>query len=158
MRRLRPALLPGVSLALLLVSAAPRAEEGPVGAASYALTPPSTGGLEAVDRMLRRLGTHRRLLVIGAHPDDEDTELLSLVAKGMGGEAAYLSLSRGEGGQNLVGPDLGAAEWADLLRPISGRLVFVDTSSASFPFLQKLSGRDRIVASSRIAKKSMLCI
>ncbi len=57
--------------------------------------------------MLRRLGTHRRLLVVGAHPDDEDTELLALVARGMGGEAAYLSLSRGEGGQNLVGPDLG---------------------------------------------------
>jgi len=106
-RRLRPALVLGSSLVFLLVAAAPRAEEGPVAAASYALTPPSTGGLEAVDRMLRRLGTHRRLLVIGAHPDDEDTELLSLVAKGMGGEAAYLSLSRGEGGQNLVGPDLG---------------------------------------------------
>lgn len=57
--------------------------------------------------MLRRLATHRRLLVIAAHPDDEDTELLAAVARGMGGEAAYLSLSRGEGGQNLVGPDLG---------------------------------------------------
>ncbi len=57
--------------------------------------------------MLRRLGTHRRLLIIGAHPDDEDTQLLALVAQGMGGEAAYLSLSRGEGGQNLVGADLG---------------------------------------------------
>ena len=60
-----------------------------------------------MDRLLRKLGTHRRLLVIGAHPDDEDTELLALVSQGMGGEAAYLSLSRGEGGQNLVGPDLG---------------------------------------------------
>ena len=107
MRRLRPALVLTASLALLLAAAAPRAEESPVAASSYALTPPSTGGLEAVDRMLRRLGTHRRLLVIGAHPDDEDTELLALVARGMGGEAAYLSLSRGEGGQNLVGADLG---------------------------------------------------
>ena len=60
-----------------------------------------------MDRLLRKLGTHRRVLVIGAHPDDEDTELLALVSQGMGGEAAYLSLSRGEGGQNLVGPDLG---------------------------------------------------
>jgi LmbE family N-acetylglucosaminyl deacetylase len=105
--RSRAALVLAASLAFLLAAAAPRAEEGPVAASSYALTPPSTGGLEAVDRMLRRLGTHRRLLVIGAHPDDEDTELLALVARGMGGEAAYLSLSRGEGGQNLVGPDLG---------------------------------------------------
>jgi LmbE family N-acetylglucosaminyl deacetylase len=105
-RRLRPLLVAGVSFALL-AAAAPRAEENPVAAPTYALTPPTTGGLEAVDRTLRRLATHRRLLVIGAHPDDEDTELLALVAQGMGGEAAYLSLSRGEGGQNLVGPDLG---------------------------------------------------
>ncbi|HTY40670.1 MAG TPA: PIG-L family deacetylase [Thermoanaerobaculia bacterium] len=104
MHRLRPALL-GALLALL-APAAPRAEES-AAATSYALTPPSTGGLEAVDRMLRRLSTHRRLLVVGAHPDDEDTELLALVARGMAGDAAYLSLSRGEGGQNLVGPDLG---------------------------------------------------
>jgi LmbE family N-acetylglucosaminyl deacetylase len=74
-----------------------------------ALDPPSTGGLEAVDRLLAKLATHRRLLVIGAHPDDEDTSLLALVSRGMGGEAAYLSLSRGDGGQNLLGPDLGVA-------------------------------------------------
>jgi LmbE family N-acetylglucosaminyl deacetylase len=90
-----------------LVPAVPRAEEAVVAASSYALTPPSTGGLESVDRLLRKLGSHRRLLVIGAHPDDEDTELLAVVSQGMGGEAAYLSLSRGEGGQNLIGPDLG---------------------------------------------------
>jgi LmbE family N-acetylglucosaminyl deacetylase len=72
-----------------------------------ALEPPSTGGLPAVDRLLAKLATHRRLLVIGAHPDDEDTSLLALVSRGMSGEAAYLSLSRGDGGQNLLGPDLG---------------------------------------------------
>ncbi|HET9226434.1 MAG TPA: PIG-L family deacetylase, partial [Thermoanaerobaculia bacterium] len=71
------------------------------------LEPPSTGGVAAVDRALARLSTHRRLLVVAAHPDDEDTALLTLVARGMGGEAAYLSLSRGEGGQNLIGPELG---------------------------------------------------
>ena len=106
MRPRRLALVLGTSLALFALAAAARAEE-PVAAPAYALTPPATGGLDAVDRMLRRLSTHRRLLVIGAHPDDEDTELLALVAQGMGGEAAYLSLSRGEGGQNLVGNDLG---------------------------------------------------
>ena len=46
---------------------------------------------------------------------------------------------------NLVGPDLSASEWAELLRPIQGRLVFVNTSSASFPFLRKLAGKGRIV-------------
>lgn len=72
-----------------------------------ALEPPSTGGVAAVDRALARLSTHKRLLVVAAHPDDEDTALLTLVARGMGGESAYLSLSRGEGGQNLIGPELG---------------------------------------------------
>ncbi|HEV8582723.1 MAG TPA: PIG-L family deacetylase [Thermoanaerobaculia bacterium] len=71
------------------------------------LEPASTGGVAAVDRALAKLSTHKRLLVIAAHPDDEDTSLIALVSRGMGGEAAYLSLSRGEGGQNLIGPELG---------------------------------------------------
>jgi LmbE family N-acetylglucosaminyl deacetylase len=71
------------------------------------LEPASTGGVTAVDRALAKLSTHKRLLVIAAHPDDEDTTLIALVSRGMGGEAAYLSLSRGEGGQNLLGPELG---------------------------------------------------
>jgi len=45
--------------------------------------------------------------MIGAHPDDEDTQLLVLLSRGMGAQAAYLSLTRGEGGQNLIGPELG---------------------------------------------------
>jgi LmbE family N-acetylglucosaminyl deacetylase len=71
--------------------------------------PAGTGGYAALDRALAKLQTHRRLLVIGAHPDDEDTSALALVSRELGGEAAYLSLSRGEGGQNLIGPDLGEA-------------------------------------------------
>ena len=106
MRPRHLALFLGTSLAFLGLAASAPTEES-VAAPAYSLTPPATGGLDSVDRMLRRLGTHRRLLVVGAHPDDEDTELLALVAQGMGGEAAYLSLSRGEGGQNLVGNDLG---------------------------------------------------
>ena len=46
---------------------------------------------------------------------------------------------------NLVGPDLTATEWNDLLKPIQGRLVFVDTSGASFPFMQKLAAHGRVV-------------
>ncbi len=52
--------------------------------------------------------------MIGAHPDDEDTELLTVLVRSMGAEAAYLSLNRGEGGQNLIGPELG--ETLGLLR------------------------------------------
>jgi LmbE family N-acetylglucosaminyl deacetylase len=74
-----------------------------------ALPPPSSGGLAAVDSALQKLSTNKRLLIIAAHPDDEDTPLLTLVSRGMGGEAAYLSLTRGDGGQNLIGDELGPA-------------------------------------------------
>jgi LmbE family N-acetylglucosaminyl deacetylase len=49
------------------------------------------------------------VLVIGAHPDDEDTYLISWLARGRHVETAYLSLTRGEGGQNLIGNELGYA-------------------------------------------------
>lgn len=55
---------------------------------------------------LRQLDGVKRVLMIAAHPDDEDTSLLAALARGMGAETAYLSLSRGEGGQNLIGPRL----------------------------------------------------
>jgi LmbE family N-acetylglucosaminyl deacetylase len=76
---------------------------------SAQLEPPSTGGVVTLDRELRMLGHDKRVLMIGAHPDDEDTELLTVLVRGMGAEAAYLSLNRGEGGQNLIGPELGEA-------------------------------------------------
>lgn len=80
---------------------------GPAGLGDSPLEPASTGGLPLVDRALAKLTQHRRLLVVGAHPDDEDGSALALIARGEGGEAAYLALSRGEGGQNLIGPELG---------------------------------------------------
>ncbi len=73
------------------------------------LEPPSTGGYAALDQRLRMLAHDKRVLMIAAHPDDEDTELLTLLVRGMGAEAAYLSLNRGEGGQNLIGSELGEA-------------------------------------------------
>jgi LmbE family N-acetylglucosaminyl deacetylase len=83
----------------------PTAAPPPLGRDS--LVPASSGGAPAVDRALSRLQQHRRLLMVAAHPDDEDTRLLTLVSRGLGGEAAYLSLSRGDGGQNLIGPEVG---------------------------------------------------
>jgi LmbE family N-acetylglucosaminyl deacetylase len=73
------------------------------------LEPPSAGGAVALAHELRLLGHYKRVLVIGAHPDDEDTELLTVLVRGEGAEAAYLSLNRGEGGQNVIGPELGEA-------------------------------------------------
>ena len=55
------------------------------------------------------------------------------------------SLDGDEAKFNLVGPDLTASEWSDLLKPLPGRLVFVNTTGASFPFLRRLAGRGRVV-------------
>lgn len=81
-----------VSAALLPIAppAAAQQERGVVGAALH----------------MRQLDGVKRVLMIAAHPDDEDTGLLTALARGMGAETAYLSLSRGEGGQNLIGPRL----------------------------------------------------
>jgi LmbE family N-acetylglucosaminyl deacetylase len=50
-----------------------------------------------------------RVLWIAAHPDDEDTQLIAWLARGRHVETAYLSLTRGDGGQNLIGNELGEA-------------------------------------------------
>src|SRR5690606_28164414 len=63
-------------------------------------------GAAALGLALRRLGNTARVLVIAAHPDDENTPLLSALALGSGADVAYLSLTRGEGGQNAIGPEL----------------------------------------------------
>jgi hypothetical protein len=49
---------------------------------------------------------------------------------------------------NLVGPDLESAEWSTLFKGLQGRVVIVNTSSASFPFLERLSAPGRIVITS----------
>lgn len=46
---------------------------------------------------------------------------------------------------NLVGPDLESAEWGALLKPLPGRLVVVNTTAGSFPFLERLAGPRRVV-------------
>lgn len=46
---------------------------------------------------------------------------------------------------NLVGPDLTAVEWAGLLNGLPGQLAIVNTTAASFPFLERLSGANRVI-------------
>jgi LmbE family N-acetylglucosaminyl deacetylase len=58
---------------------------------------------------LDHLQTVGSVLYIAAHPDDENTAFLAAMAKGRGMRTAYLSITRGEGGQNLIGPEQGAA-------------------------------------------------
>ncbi|MCK7524571.1 MAG: PIG-L family deacetylase [Ignavibacteriales bacterium] len=45
------------------------------------------------------------VLYIAAHPDDENTSAISYLAKGKLLRTGYLSLTRGDGGQNLIGPE-----------------------------------------------------
>ncbi|HET8654850.1 MAG TPA: PIG-L family deacetylase [Longimicrobiaceae bacterium] len=71
-------------------------------------------GAAALGFDLRGLASTKRVLMIGAHPDDETTQVLSTLALGRGAEVAYLSLTRGEGGQNGIGLELG--EGLGLLR------------------------------------------
>ena len=65
---------------------------------------PQGSSVVAVGLTLRQLDGVKRVLMIGAHPDDEDSSLLAVLARGMGVETAYLSLTRGDGGQNIIGP------------------------------------------------------
>jgi LmbE family N-acetylglucosaminyl deacetylase len=66
-------------------------------------------GVVALDELRAGLGVHTRVLLIAAHPDDEDTPVIAWLARGHRAETAYLSLTRGDGGQNLIGNELGPA-------------------------------------------------
>jgi LmbE family N-acetylglucosaminyl deacetylase len=55
---------------------------------------------------LQKLHSLKRVLYIAAHPDDENTKLLAYFSLGDKAETAYLSLTRGDGGQNLIGDEL----------------------------------------------------
>jgi LmbE family N-acetylglucosaminyl deacetylase len=54
---------------------------------------------------LDRLAGTGRVLYVAAHPDDENTRLLAYLANGRHLTAAYLSMTRGGGGQNLIGSE-----------------------------------------------------
>jgi len=83
----------------------------------------------------RALGDFRKRLT-------KDDQLLVLLI----GHGTSVDGPNGEDAKfNLVGPDLRASEWDELLRPIAGKIVFVDTTGASFAFLKRLAGHGRIV-------------
>jgi LmbE family N-acetylglucosaminyl deacetylase len=78
--------------------------------ANSAVAPPSFPeqmNASEIQLALQKLNVLGRVLYIAAHPDDENTYLMGLWANGALYDTAYLSITRGDGGQNLIGPELG---------------------------------------------------
>jgi LmbE family N-acetylglucosaminyl deacetylase len=63
-------------------------------------------GAAGLTRVLQGLQTTASVLHTGAHPDDEDSAFIARAARGDHARVAYVSLNRGEGGQNIIGPEL----------------------------------------------------
>src|SRR5438874_11405545 len=78
-------------LLLLITSPALRAQQ------------PAPSDAAETELALRRLGVTGSVLYVGAHPDDANTALLAYLARERGVRTAYLSLTRGDGGQDVLG-------------------------------------------------------
>ena len=63
-------------------------------------------GAPGLSRWLHALQTRASLVLVTAHPDDEDGGMLTYESRGQGARVNLLTLNRGEGGQNVMGPDL----------------------------------------------------
>src|SRR5665213_1092556 len=61
--------------------------------------------LSGLQQLLRKLNTRASLMLIVAHPDDEDGGMLTLYSRGLGARVGVLTLNRGEGGQNAMTGD-----------------------------------------------------
>jgi LmbE family N-acetylglucosaminyl deacetylase len=91
-------IVPGAMAAFLMLDTLP--------VTTRAAEPPSASNILQELREFRECGS---VLYIAAHPDDENTQFIAYLAKERAVRTAYLSLTRGEGGQDLIGPELGDA-------------------------------------------------
>lgn len=113
-------------------------------------------GASALQQSLRKLGTRASLMMIVAHPDDEDGGMLTYESRGQGARVALLTLNRGEGGQNIMSNDL----WDQLALVRTEELLAADrrygvdqyfTRVADFGFSKTLDealsvwGHDRVL-------------
>ena len=95
-KRARSAVLAPMALTLLLSTAN----------AAPTLRPSQPDGAR-LERWLDRLLVVGGVLYVAAHPDDENTRLLAYLSNRSLLRTGYLSVTRGDGGQNLIGPELG---------------------------------------------------
>ena len=106
-------------------------------------------GNNALIRQLERLQTTASVLHIGAHPDDEDSALVAYHARGLNARTAYLSLTRGSGGQNIIGAEqsdaLGVIRTEELLqaRRLDGAQQFF-TRANDFGFSKDRTEASRV--------------
>jgi LmbE family N-acetylglucosaminyl deacetylase len=78
-------------------------------ASTYAQRPAEQPDAAHILHDMEKLPVVGSVLYIAAHPDDENTRLIAWLANGKKVRTGYLSLTRGDGGQNLLGPELGDA-------------------------------------------------
>ncbi|MEO0581926.1 MAG: PIG-L family deacetylase [Bacteroidota bacterium] len=62
-----------------------------------------------IQHMLKKLTVLGSVLYVAAHPDDENTRMIAYLAQGKGYRTRYLALTRGDGGQNLIGNEKGVS-------------------------------------------------
>ena len=97
-------ILPG--LALLLGALSAQTADAPARAPSPdALQADVDRGAAGLTRWLHALKTRASIMLVTAHPDDEDGGMLAMETRGMGARGVLLTLNRGEGGQNAMSPD-----------------------------------------------------
>ncbi len=95
----------GLAPLLLSIATSMLAVTSTFAASTPALFPDSMDASE-IQLRLQKLNVLGRVLYLAAHPDDENTTLISLWSNGSLYDAGYLSVTRGDGGQNLLGPEL----------------------------------------------------
>jgi LmbE family N-acetylglucosaminyl deacetylase len=107
--------------------------------AQFAPAPGAGPGLNETVEAIESAGVTTRILYLTAHPDDESAAVLTYLARGLHADVALLSLTRGEGGQNALGPEqapqLGLIRTQELLAATRGygvKLFF--TSAKDFGF------------------------
>ncbi len=71
-----------------------------------AQAPPRPDAAE-IQLALKKMQVLASVLYVAAHPDDENTRLIAYLADGRLADTGYLAMTRGDGGQNLIGPEIG---------------------------------------------------